>query len=80
MAAGARAPGLAGTTIDACSTLWQKRVHRQAGCGRQRVAGQHRQVQRAAAMSIQSLKRFIDPTDMLHFLFLTSDARKSISG
>jgi hypothetical protein len=31
-------------------------------------------------MSIQSLKRFIGRKDMLHFLFLTSDAGKSISG
>lgn len=36
---------------------------------------------RAAAMSIQSLKRFVDPKDIAALiLFLTSDAGKSISG
>jgi NAD(P)-dependent dehydrogenase (short-subunit alcohol dehydrogenase family) len=36
---------------------------------------------RAAAMSLQSLKRFVDPKDIAALiLFLTSDAGKSISG
>jgi NAD(P)-dependent dehydrogenase (short-subunit alcohol dehydrogenase family) len=36
---------------------------------------------RAAAMSLQSLKRFVDPADIAALiLFLTSDAGKSISG
>jgi len=37
--------------------------------------------ERAAAMSIQSLKRFVDPKDIAALiLFVTSDAGKSISG
>jgi NAD(P)-dependent dehydrogenase (short-subunit alcohol dehydrogenase family) len=37
--------------------------------------------ERAAAMNIQSLKRFVDPKDIAALiLFLTSDAGKSISG
>jgi NAD(P)-dependent dehydrogenase (short-subunit alcohol dehydrogenase family) len=37
--------------------------------------------ERASAMSIQSLKRFVDPRDIAALiLFLTSDAGKSISG
>ncbi len=37
--------------------------------------------ERAAAMSLQSLKRFVDPKDIAALiLFLTSDAGKSISG
>lgn len=37
--------------------------------------------ERAAAMSVQSLKRFVDPKDIAALiLFLTSDAGKSISG
>jgi NAD(P)-dependent dehydrogenase (short-subunit alcohol dehydrogenase family) len=37
--------------------------------------------ERAAAMSLQSLKRFVDPADIAALIvFLTSDAGKSISG
>jgi NAD(P)-dependent dehydrogenase (short-subunit alcohol dehydrogenase family) len=37
--------------------------------------------ERAAAMSVQSLKHFVDPRDIAALiLFLTSDAGKSISG
>jgi NAD(P)-dependent dehydrogenase (short-subunit alcohol dehydrogenase family) len=37
--------------------------------------------ERAAAMSLQSLKRFVDPEDIAALIvFLTSDAGKSISG
>jgi len=48
-----------------------------------RATAEHKTLeeQRAAAMSIQSLKRFVDPKDIAALiLFLTSDAGKSISG
>ncbi len=48
-----------------------------------RADAEHKTLQeeREAAMSIQSLKRFVDPKDIASLiLFLTSDAGKSISG
>ena len=48
-----------------------------------RASAEHKTLDevRAAAMSIQSLKRFVDPKDIAALiLFLTSDAGKSISG
>jgi NAD(P)-dependent dehydrogenase (short-subunit alcohol dehydrogenase family) len=48
-----------------------------------RAAAEHKTLEevRAAAMSVQSLKRFVDPKDIAALvLFLTSDAGKSISG
>jgi len=48
-----------------------------------RAATEHKTLEevRAAAMSVQSLKRFVDPKDIAALvLFLTSDAGKSISG
>jgi len=48
-----------------------------------RASAEHKTLEeeRAAAMSIQSLKRFVDPKDIAALiLFLTSDAGKSISG
>jgi NAD(P)-dependent dehydrogenase (short-subunit alcohol dehydrogenase family) len=48
-----------------------------------RATAEHKTLEeeRAAAMSIQSLKRFVDPKDIAALvLFLTSDAGKSISG
>jgi NAD(P)-dependent dehydrogenase (short-subunit alcohol dehydrogenase family) len=41
----------------------------------------YREEIRAAAMNLQSLKRFVDPKDIAALvMFLTSDAGKSISG
>ena len=49
--------------------------------GRARAEHKTLEEERAAAMSIQSLKRFVDPKDIAALiLFLTSDAGKSISG
>lgn len=49
--------------------------------GRARADGKSLEEERAAAMSLQSLKRFVDPKDIAALiLFLTSDAGKSISG
>ena len=48
-----------------------------------RAAAEHKPIEeiRAEAMSVQSLKRFVDPKDIAALiLFLTSDAGKSISG
>ena len=48
-----------------------------------RASAEHKtpEEERIAAMSIQSLKRFVDPKDIAALiLFLTSDAGKSISG
>jgi NAD(P)-dependent dehydrogenase (short-subunit alcohol dehydrogenase family) len=48
-----------------------------------RASAEHKTVEeeRAAAMSLQSLKRFVDPKDIAALIvFLTSDAGKSISG
>jgi NAD(P)-dependent dehydrogenase (short-subunit alcohol dehydrogenase family) len=48
-----------------------------------RASAEHKTLDevRAAAMNIQSLKRFVDPKDIAALiLFLTSDAGKSISG
>ena len=48
-----------------------------------RASAEHKTLEeeRAAAMSLQSLKRFVDPKDIAALiLFLTSDAGKSISG
>jgi NAD(P)-dependent dehydrogenase (short-subunit alcohol dehydrogenase family) len=48
-----------------------------------RATAEHKTVEevRAAAMGVQSLKRFVDPKDIAALvLFLTSDAGKSISG
>jgi NAD(P)-dependent dehydrogenase (short-subunit alcohol dehydrogenase family) len=48
-----------------------------------RASAEHKTLEeeRAAAMRIQSLKRFVDPKDIAALiLFLTSDAGKSISG
>ncbi len=48
-----------------------------------RASAEHKTVEeeRAAAMAVQSLKRFVDPKDIAALiLFLTSDAGKSISG
>lgn len=48
-----------------------------------RASAEHKTLEeeRATAMSIQSLKRFVDPKDIAALiLFLTSDAGKSISG
>lgn len=48
-----------------------------------RASAEHKTLEeeRAAAMSVQSLKRFVDPKDIAALiLFLTSDAGKSISG
>ncbi len=48
-----------------------------------RAAAEHETLEeeREAAMSIQSLKRFVDPKDIASLIvFLTSDAGKSISG
>jgi NAD(P)-dependent dehydrogenase (short-subunit alcohol dehydrogenase family) len=48
-----------------------------------RATAEHKTLEeeRAAALSIQSLKRFVDPKDIAALiLFLTSDAGKSISG
>lgn len=48
-----------------------------------RAAAEHKTLEevRAAAMSVQSLKRFVDPGDIAALiLFLTSEAGKSISG
>ncbi len=49
--------------------------------GRATAAHKTLDEERAAAMSIQSLKRFVDPKDIAALiLFITSDAGKSISG
>jgi NAD(P)-dependent dehydrogenase (short-subunit alcohol dehydrogenase family) len=49
--------------------------------GRAKVDHRTVDAERASAMSIQSLKRFVDPKDIGAFaLFLASDAGKSISG
>jgi NAD(P)-dependent dehydrogenase (short-subunit alcohol dehydrogenase family) len=49
--------------------------------GRAAVSGRSVDEERAAAMSIQSLKRFVDPRDIAAMaVFLSSDAGKSISG
>jgi NAD(P)-dependent dehydrogenase (short-subunit alcohol dehydrogenase family) len=48
-----------------------------------RASAEHKTLEeeRAAAMNLQSLKRFVDPKDIAALiLFLTSDAGKSISG
>lgn len=48
-----------------------------------RANAEHKTVEaeREAALSIQSLKRFVDPRDIAALIvFLTSDAGKSISG
>ena len=48
-----------------------------------RASTEHKTLEeeRAAAMNLQSLKRFVDPKDIAALiLFLTSDAGKSISG
>jgi NAD(P)-dependent dehydrogenase (short-subunit alcohol dehydrogenase family) len=48
-----------------------------------RATAEHKTLEeeRAAALSTQSLKRFVDPKDIAALiLFLTSDAGKSISG
>ncbi|ACH39160.1 oxidoreductase, short-chain dehydrogenase/reductase family [Citrifermentans bemidjiense Bem] len=48
-----------------------------------RASAEHKTLEeeRSAAMSLQSLKRFVDPRDIAALiLFLTSDAGKSISG
>jgi len=48
-----------------------------------RAAAEHKTMEevRAAAMGVQSLKRFVDPKDIAALIvFLTSDAGKSISG
>lgn len=48
-----------------------------------RAAAEHKPLEevRAAAMGVQSLKRFVDPRDIASLiLFLTSDSGKSISG
>ena len=48
-----------------------------------RASAEHKTLEeeRAAAMGVQSLKRFVDPKDIAALiLFLTSDAGKSISG
>jgi NAD(P)-dependent dehydrogenase (short-subunit alcohol dehydrogenase family) len=50
---------------------------------RARADAEHKPLEevRAAAMSVQSLKRFVDPKDIAALIvFLTSDAGKSISG
>lgn len=49
--------------------------------GRASVSGRSVDEERASAMSIQSLKRFVDPRDIAAMaVFLSSDAGKSISG
>jgi NAD(P)-dependent dehydrogenase (short-subunit alcohol dehydrogenase family) len=46
-----------------------------------RASAEHKTLEEERAMSIQSLKRFVDPKDIAALiLFLTSDAGKSISG
>jgi NAD(P)-dependent dehydrogenase (short-subunit alcohol dehydrogenase family) len=49
--------------------------------GRATVSGRRVEEERDMAMSIQSLKRFVDPHDVAALcVFLASDAGKSISG
>ncbi|MDB5823131.1 MAG: family NAD(P)-dependent oxidoreductase [Herminiimonas sp.] len=49
--------------------------------GRAKISGRSVDEERAAAMSIQSLKRFVDPRDIAALaVFISSDAGKSISG
>lgn len=49
--------------------------------GRAKAEGKTLEQEKEAAMSVQSLKRFVDPKDIAALcLFLTSDAGKSISG
>lgn len=49
--------------------------------GRAKAEGKTLEQEKEAAMSLQSLKRFVDPKDIAALcLFLTSDAGKSISG
>jgi NAD(P)-dependent dehydrogenase (short-subunit alcohol dehydrogenase family) len=49
--------------------------------GRAKAEGKTLEEARAAAMSLQSLKRFVDPADIAALIvFLASDAGKSISG
>ena len=49
--------------------------------GRAEVSGRSVEEERASAMSIQSLKRFVDPRDIAAMaVFLSSDLGKSISG
>jgi NAD(P)-dependent dehydrogenase (short-subunit alcohol dehydrogenase family) len=49
--------------------------------GRAKLSGRSVDEERASAMDIQSLKRFVDPKDIAALaLFLASDAGKSISG
>jgi NAD(P)-dependent dehydrogenase (short-subunit alcohol dehydrogenase family) len=49
--------------------------------GRAKTEGKTLEQEKEAAMSVQALKRFVDPKDIAELcLFLTSDAGKSISG
>ena len=49
--------------------------------GRAKTEGKTLEQEKEAAMSVQALKRFVDPKDIAALcLFLTSDAGKSISG
>jgi NAD(P)-dependent dehydrogenase (short-subunit alcohol dehydrogenase family) len=49
--------------------------------GRAKVSGKTIEQERESALSIQSLKRFVDPADIAALaVFLASDAAKSISG
>jgi hypothetical protein len=49
--------------------------------GRAKVEGKTVEVERASMLSIQTLKRFVDPKDIAALcVFLASDAGKSISG
>jgi NAD(P)-dependent dehydrogenase (short-subunit alcohol dehydrogenase family) len=49
--------------------------------GRAKTEGRTLEQEKEAAMSVQALKRFVDPKDIAALcLFLTSDAGKSISG
>jgi len=49
--------------------------------GRAKLSGRTAEEERASAMSIQSLKQFVDPRDIAALaVFLASDAGKSISG
>jgi NAD(P)-dependent dehydrogenase (short-subunit alcohol dehydrogenase family) len=49
--------------------------------GRAKLSGRSLEAERESALSIQSLKRFVDPKDIAALaFFLASDAGKSISG
>ena len=49
--------------------------------GRAQLSGRTAEQERADSMSIQSLKRFVDPRDIAALaVFISSDAGKSVSG